>query len=242
MRPTTRDQFKEFCLRALGKGAIDINVTAAQVDDRLDEALDFWQQHHFESVEKVFYKHAITDPDKANGYIILPDEIVQVGRVLQVGTTNSLSPLTSIQYQIRLNDFFNFIDMSMIPYYMAIRRISELDEWLNAVPTFEYTRHTNKLILHYDWSRFTSSDYIVMEAWQIIDAPDLWADHWFQRYVTQLIKRQWGENLSKYSAPQVLGGITFNGPQLKSEAQNEIDKMETEVKDNLQRPLGFYIG
>jgi len=241
-KPSTRRQFRDYCLRALGHGAHKVEITPDQCEDRIDEALDFWQQHHFEGTEKVFYKHQITSTDRTNGYFTLPETIVGVYRVLNFGTSQGLSPLTNIQYQIRLNDFFNFIDQSIVPYYMAMRRIAELDEWLGDLPTFEYTRHGNRLWLHIDWDKFTTTEYIVVEAQQIIDTGDIWSDHWFQRYVVALFKRQWGENLKKYGGVQILNGMTFDGQKIYDEGVAQIAEIELEVKEQLQPPMGFFIG
>jgi hypothetical protein len=58
--PTSRSELKEYCLRRLGKGVIDINVSDEQIDDRLDEALQFFQEYHFDGVERTYLKHKVT--------------------------------------------------------------------------------------------------------------------------------------------------------------------------------------
>ena len=44
--PSSRTTFKNYCLRSLGFGVIDINVSDDQIDDRIDEALQFFAQYH----------------------------------------------------------------------------------------------------------------------------------------------------------------------------------------------------
>ena len=61
--PTTKSTFKEYCLRNLGKGVIDINVSDDQADDRIDEALQYFAQYHYDGIEKVYLKHQITQAD-----------------------------------------------------------------------------------------------------------------------------------------------------------------------------------
>ena len=63
-QPTTRTEFKEWCLRKLGKPVIEINVDIDQVDDRVDEALSYYWDYHFDGAEKVYYKHQLTQEDK----------------------------------------------------------------------------------------------------------------------------------------------------------------------------------
>ena len=61
--PTTRATFKDYCLRNLGFGVIDINVSDAQVDDRIDEALQYFAQYHYDGIEKMYLKYKITQDD-----------------------------------------------------------------------------------------------------------------------------------------------------------------------------------
>lgn len=58
--PTSRDEFKEYCLRALGKPVLQINVEQTQLEDRIDEALYVYQQHHYDAVTKTYMRHEVT--------------------------------------------------------------------------------------------------------------------------------------------------------------------------------------
>lgn len=57
MAVTTRQQLKEYCLRALGAPVIEVNVEDWQLEDRIDEALEYWNLYHHEGIEKVYLKH-----------------------------------------------------------------------------------------------------------------------------------------------------------------------------------------
>ena len=65
--PTSKSTFKDYCLRALGDGVIDINVSDDQADDRIDEALQYFAQYHYDGIEKMYLKHLITAEDVARG-------------------------------------------------------------------------------------------------------------------------------------------------------------------------------
>jgi hypothetical protein len=126
---------------------------------------------------------------------------------------------------------------------MAMRRISELDEWLNALPSWEYTRHGNRLHIYVDWGKMSGNEYFVVECrYALGPTTQIWQDHWMQRYTSALFKRQIGTNLKLYSGIQMPGGISFNGQQLYDEAITEIRMMEEHVMNQLQVPLGFFIG
>lgn len=62
--PTNRKEFKEYCLRKLGKPVIEINVDDDQIDDRIDEALKYYWDYHFDGSERLYYKYMIQDGDR----------------------------------------------------------------------------------------------------------------------------------------------------------------------------------
>ena len=59
MAVTTREQLKEYCLRELGAPVLEINVDSEQLEDRIDEALEYWRLYHNEGIEKMYLKHLI---------------------------------------------------------------------------------------------------------------------------------------------------------------------------------------
>ena len=83
--PTNRSQFIENCLRRLGKPVVEINVDDDQVDDRVDEALRYYWDYHFDGSEKIYYKQQITAQDKANRYITMPENIIGVVNIFEIG-------------------------------------------------------------------------------------------------------------------------------------------------------------
>ena len=70
--PTSREELKSYCLRNLGAPVIDINADAEQLEDRIDEAIEYYRDYHFDGTERVFYKHQATSEDISNGYITVP--------------------------------------------------------------------------------------------------------------------------------------------------------------------------
>ena len=61
--PNTKATLKEYCLRSLGKPVIDINVDDEQVDDRIDEAVQYFCQYHTDGVERMYLKYEVTADD-----------------------------------------------------------------------------------------------------------------------------------------------------------------------------------
>ena len=81
--PTTRATFKDYCLRNLGFGVIDINVSDAQVDDRIDEALQYFAQYHYDGIEKMYLKYKITQDDIDREFATNDEQLQQTQKMEQ---------------------------------------------------------------------------------------------------------------------------------------------------------------
>jgi len=244
--PTSRAEFKEYCLRALGKPVIEINVDDDQVEDRIDESLRYYWDYHFDGTEKVYYKHAITSEDKANKYITLPENIIGAVRVFPIGDPSIRSDdLFNIRYQIALNDLYTLTAYSMIPYYMAMQHLALISEFLVGQQPIRYSRHRDRLYVDTKWDNYNVGDYLLVEAYEVLD-PDtfseIWSDRWLQNYCTQKIKYQWGSNLTKFIGMQLPGGLQFNGEKIMNDAKEEIEKMEKDMILNYSLPVADMIG
>ena len=243
--PTSRSEFKEYCLRKLGKPVIEINVDDDQVEDRIDEALKMYWDYHFDGTEKIYYKHQVTSTDKSNKYITLPENIIGAVNIFDIGDAVNTNNLFNIRYQIALNDLYTLTSVSMIPYYMAFTHIRVLEELLVGKQPIRYNRHNDKLYIDMDWNKLNDGDYLVVEAYSIVDPDtytDVWGDRWLQNYCTALVKRQWGTNLSKFTGMQLPGGVQFNGDRIYNDAVNEIERLEETVINSYSLPSSDFIG
>jgi hypothetical protein len=245
-QPTTRKEFKEWCLRKLGKPVIEINVDQDQVDDRVDEALSYYWDYHFDGTERLFYKHVITQEDKDNGYIPIPENIIGAVRVFNLSSnTLSTGNMFSAQYQFVLNHLHNLTDYNITHFYMSMQHIQFMEEILAGAQPIRYNRHVNKLYIDTDWEKLAIGNYIVAEAYQIVDPEtytDVWKDRWLQNYATAKIKYQWGSNLTKFEGMQLPGGLTFNGQQILQDAQAEIERLEEDMITSYSLPVMDMIG
>lgn len=243
--PTTKPQFAEYCLRTLGKPVIEINVDDDQIDDRIDEALKYYWDYHFDGTEKIYYKYQITDNDKTNKYITMPENIIGAVNLFPIGQGLNTNNLFNIRYQIALNDLYTLTSVSMVPYYMALTHIQFLEQMLVGQQPIRYNRNVNRLHIDMDWNVVSQGDYIIVEAYQIVDPAtytDVWKDRWLARYATCLIKQQWGTNLKKFSGMQLPGGLTFNGQTIYNEATKERQDLEQEMISSYSLPVTDMIG
>lgn len=239
--PTTKAEFKEYCLRKLGKPVIEINVDDDQVDDRIDEALRYWYDYHFDGSELVYYKHAITETDVANKYITLPENIIGAVSIFSMGDPSIRSDdLFNIRYQIALNDLYTLTNVSLVPYYMAMEHLALLTELLVGKKQIRYSRHKDKLHVDMDWGTVAIGEFLLVEAYEIVDPnvyTDAWNDRWLQNYATTLIKEQWGSNLTKFTGMSLPGGVQFNGEKIYNDAVDARTKAEQEMISSYSLPV-----
>jgi len=243
--PSTRATFKEYCLRSLGKPVLEINVDDDQVEDRIDEALKYYWDYHFDGSSKTYYKYQLTADDITNQYITLPDNIIGVVNLFDIGDYTSSNNIFNIRYQIALNDLYTLTFQSMVPYYMAFQHLQLMQEILVGRQPIRYNRHRNIVHIDMNWDKVVVGQYIILEAYQIVDPDtytDAWGDRWLARYATALIKRQWGSNITKFNGIQMPGGITFNGEKIYNDAIEEITKLEAEMISSYSLPVHDLIG
>lgn len=244
--PTNREQFKDYCLRRLGYPVIDINASEEQIQDRIDDALLYYQDYHYDATERALYRHQVTADDITNTYITLPQEIIGVSDILPLNTSGRSSGLFNLEYQIRLNDMYHMASTPLLPFYIVQLQLANLQQMFNGKQPIRYNRHVNKLHIDTNWStKFSVGDYIVVDCHRIADPdtyPDVWADRWLARYATALIKKQWGQNLTKFEGLQLPGGVQFNGLKIFDDAAAEIQLLEDEMIMKYSLPAVDMVG
>jgi len=244
--PTTKETFKQYCLRKLGAPVIEINVDDDQVDDRIDEAIRYYWDYHFDGSDKVYYKYQITSTDVGNKYITLPENIIGAISVFSIGDPSiRADDLFNIRYQIALNDLYTLTNVSIVPYYMVMEHLALLTEMLVGKIPIRYTRHKNRLHIDTDWGNLAVGSFILVEAYEVIDPAtytDAWNDRWLQNYATTLIKEQWGSNLTKFTGMSLPGGVQFNGEKIYNDAVETRTRMEQEMISSYSLPVLDMIG
>jgi len=246
--PNTRQELVDYALRRLGAPVIEINVDDDQIEDRVDDALQFYQEYHSDATMRVYLKHQITAADVTNGYITLNDNILYVKRVFPIGDSQSSINMFSVKYQMSLNDIYDLSYIGDLMYYEMVQQyVSLLDMKLNGNgEVVRFNRHMNQLHLDVNWeSDIKENDYIIVECMRIVDPStysDVYNDMFLKQYVTALIKQQWGANLIKFEGMQLPGGVTLNGRQMFDDATEEIRQIREQMQLNYEMPPDFYVG
>jgi len=245
-QPTTRQQFAEWCLRKLGKPVIEINVDDDQAQDRIDEALSYYWDYHFDGSERTFFKHQITQNDITNQYITVPENVIGVINLFPVGSSITASTgMFNVQYQFVLNNIHDMINYNLTNYFMSMQNLQFMEELLVGMQPIRYNRHINRLFIDTDWDRLVVGEYIVAECYKVVDPTiyaDVYKDRWLQNYATAKIKYQWGSNLTKFTGMTLPGNIQFSGEQILNDARDEIAKLEEEMISSYSLPVVDMIG
>lgn len=243
---TSRQGLVDYCLRRLGSPVIEINVDDDQVEDRIDDAFQFYREYHYDAVEKVYLKHMVTANNISDQYIEISDTVVGVERVFPFMNKSTGTNIFDIKYQILINDLYTLMSTDII-YYTQVRQELELiNQVLVGQKPIRFNRHMNRLYIDMDWAAdVVPGTYIIVECWRILDPnvfTDVYNDMFLKRYATALIKRQWGDNMKKFSGVQLPGGVTLNGEVVYQEAVEEIRQIETEIQSRFELPVDMFVG
>ena len=252
---TTRQDFTNYCLRRLGAPVIQINVDEDQISDRIDDAIQYWQDYHFDGTQKVYWIHTITNQDVSNMYLDATQALASDGSGLQIIGISRIFPLSDSQatinmfdlrYQLRLNELYDFTSASMINYTMTQQHLRSLELQFTGEVPIRFNRATQRLFIDWAWGDLEAptGQVVISECYAAVDpaqSPKMWDDRWLKRYATALIKQQWGSNMSKYGGLQLPGGVTLNGKDVFDEASDEIDQLHKEMQNEYSAPCEWFL-
>lgn len=246
--PNSRQAFKDYCLRKLGYPVIEINVDDEQIEDRIDDALQYYWEYHYDGQIKTFVKHQITKEEIERRWIDTPETLIGINSVHNLNSTymTSNQGLFSLRYQFALNELVNLGRIQTAPFIQTIQSLELIDSVFSQRVPFRFNKHTDRLYLDADLSiHLNPGDYVIIECYLLLNPDEyskIWRDRWLQRYATAQIKLQWGNNLKLYEGIQMLGGVTFNGQKIYDEALEEITTLEQEMIGTYSTPPAVFIG
>ncbi len=248
--PATRDQLIDYCLRKLGDPVIEINIDEDQKEDRVDEAIQYYQEFHSDATHRAYFSHELTATDITNKYIAVSSNVHFVSRVFPlISSATASKNIFNLRYQMHLSEI---TDMSQfagdIAYYEQIQQyLSLLDMTLNGHTMVDFARRQGRIYLHghIEDLDVKAGDFIVYEFYSTID-PDthtsIYNDMWLKEYTTALFKLQWGSNLIKFEGMQLPGGVILNGRQLFDDATGELQDLRERIRLEHEMPADFFLG
>lgn len=265
MLPETRQEAIEYCLRSLGAPVININVALEQINDRVDQALRYWHEYHFDSTEDTYRLYKVkerikysteknpktfkTKDDQKEYYIELENYIWGVRNVQKVaGNMYADNFLFDFNYYMTVDAIHTTQSMSsssygirdgLSYYHQAKEYLSLANMELGNKLRWNFSKYKNEII----FQTKINCDVVLVECTKIID-PELyskvWSDIWFLGYLEALIQEQWAKNLIKFKNATLAGGVTIDADNLLVDAQNKIRKFEEQLQND-QPPLPIII-
>jgi hypothetical protein len=265
-KPSSRVQLKEYCLRKLGKPVIEINVDDDQIEDLIDDTMQLFTERAYGGMEKMYLKYQLSQEDidtakngvttttatdnnssvvprtlqfeEGRGYLTVPDHVIGVQGIFKVSNA-FVNNMFGFRYQFFLNDFYNFYSYDIMNYYMVLTYLETLDFMLEGNKDIRFNKVQNRLYIDLDWGMQTKDDFIVIDCYRALDPntfTKVYNEMWVKKYLTALIKKQWGQNLIKFDGIQMPGGVTFNGRQIYDDAEAETEKLYSELLSTYELP------
>ena len=151
----------------------------------------------------------------------------------------------SIKYQLFLNDLYYFNSVELLQYAMTKSYLEDIDFLLTTDKQIRFNKRQDRLYLDIDWASVSVDDYLVIDCYRLLnpnDFPRVYNDGFLKRYLTALIKRQWGQNLIKFQGVKLPGGIELNGRQIYDDAEKELDKIREVMSSTYELPPLDMIG
>jgi len=248
--PTTRTEFKEYVLRALGAPVIEINVADEQVEDRVDEALLLFSLYHMDAVERVFLTYTLTANDMSNGYLTLSTPVISViNAYYPYGGFNTGNWASGIwQYQADVFADMGFTSTAkstgLSDYVIRMSNLSLISDVLGNYPRIQHVMHANRLYIDDNWSQFSVGSVILLETYIALDPEtheSVWNDKWLKSYATALVGRQWGANIQKFQSIEILGGLSLNGDAIYNQYNDMVKALEEELDNRYSLPIDFFL-
>ena len=278
-KPATRQQLIDYCLRRLGAPVLEINVDDDQIDDLVDDALQYFTERHFDGVERMYLKYKITQGDidrgrskntdgvgivtttatsvntgagsftssfyETSNFIQIPDSVIGIEKIFKFDTSSISGGMFSLKYQIFLNDMYYFNSVELLQYAMVKSYLEDIDFLLTTDKQVRFNKRQDRLYLDIDWGAQSAGNFMVIDCYRALDPTSftqVYNDSFLKRYLTALIKRQWGQNLSKFRGVKLPGGIELNGRELYEDAQRELDEIQKRMAMDYELPPYDFIG
>ncbi|OUV69052.1 MAG: hypothetical protein CBC89_01620 [Euryarchaeota archaeon TMED129] len=280
-QPASRTDLINYCKRQLGAPVLEINVADEQIDDLIDDAVQYFQERHFDGVTQTFLKYKITQEDidrgRARGgsnnaagittstgtstidgasvsfsfeensnYLQVPPEIIGITKVFKFDGSNTVTNnMFSVKYQLFLNDIYYWGSTEILTYAMTKRYLEDIDFALSTDKFIRFNQRQDRLYLDIDWGSATKDDYLVIDCYRMLDPNSysrVWNDSFLKKYVTALVKKQWGQNLIKFQGVKLPGGIELNGRQIYDDAQKDLEVIREQMSNTYELPPYDMIG
>tara|TARA_B100000131_G_scaffold77288_1_gene73864 strand:- start:8980 stop:9825 length:846 start_codon:yes stop_codon:yes gene_type:complete len=279
-KPSTRQELIDFCKRRLGAPVLEINVDDDQLDDLVDDALQYFQERHYDGVERMYLKYEVTQEDidrgsasgtsgvgivtttatstsisgygttttnwyETSNFLQVPDSVIGVEKIFKFDVSSISGGMFSIKYQLFLNDLYHFNSVELMQYAMTKSYLEDIDFLLTPDKQIRFNKRQDRLYLDTNWSEQSVGNYFVLDCYRALDPANfagVYNDSFLKKYLTALIKKQWGQNLIKFKGVKLPGGIELNGREMYDDAERELQQLKESMSTEYELPPLDLIG
>ena len=279
-QPASRAQLIDYVKRQLGAPVLEINVADEQLDDLVDDALQYFHERHFDGVIQTYLKYKVTEADIQRGrtrggdntagivtttatatidsstvtfsyeensnYLQIPPSVIGVNKIFHFDGSNTITNnMFSVKYQLFLNDIYYWGSSDILSYHMTKTYLEDINFLLTTDKQMRFNQRQDRLYLDIDWDSVSANDYIIIDCWRLLDPNDfsrVWNDSFLKKYLTALVKRQWGQNLIKFQGVKLPGGIELNGRQIYDDAEKDLEIIREQMSNTYELPPLDMIG
>ena len=283
-KPASREELTNYCLRQLGEPVVEINVADEQIEDLIDDGIQYFQERHFDGVERMYLKYKLTEDDinrgqatnetgssntlgitttsgisttvsgmsdmtnsfyETSNFIQVPDSVIGVEKIFKFDSSTISGGMFSIKYQLFLNDLYKFNSVDLLQYSITKTYLEYIDFLLTTYKQLRFNKRQGRLYIDMDWGSETKDTYLIIDCYRILDPntfTNVYNDSFLKKYVTALIKRQWGQNLLKFRGTKLPGGVELNGRELYEDAQRDLDDIKQRMIQEYELPPYDFIG
>jgi len=283
-KPASREELTNYCLRQLGEPVVEVNVADEQIEDLIDDGIQYFQERHFDGVERMYLKYKLTEDDVNRGkatnetgssntlgitttsgisttvsgmsdmtnsfyetsnFIQVPDSVIGIEKIFKFDSSTISGGMFSIKYQLFLNDLYQFNSVNLLQYSMTKTYLEDIDFLLTTDKQLRFNKRQGRLYIDMDWGSETKDTYLIIDCYRILDPntfTGVYNDSFLKKYVTALIKRQWGQNLLKFRGTRLPGGVELNGRELYEDAERELDDIKQRMTQEYELPPYDFIG
>ncbi len=277
-KPNTREELINYVLRKLGAPVLEINVSDEQIDDLVDDALQYFNERHYDGVERMYLKYKISQDDidrgrssvnsgvgivtttgsttimgqektfnfyESSNYIQVPDSVIGIEKIFKFDTSSISNGMFSIKYQLFLNDLYNFNSIDLLQYSMVKSYLEDIDYLLTTDKQIRFNKRQNRLYLDINWKEQTKDTFVIIDCYRALDPENfskIYNDSFVKKYLTALVKKQWGQNLIKFQGVKLPGGTELNGRQLYEDGERELEDIKQRMFSEYEIPPLDMIG
>jgi hypothetical protein len=279
-KPTTRKELVQYCKRQLGAPVLEINVDDDQIDDLVDDTFQYFNERHFDGVEKMYMKYKLSEEDinrgkakdttgvgivtttatstaisgygtttsnwyETSNFIQVPDAVIGINNVFKFDSSSISGGMFSIKYQLFLNDLYYFNSVNLLQYAMTKSYLEDIDFLLTTDKQIRFNQRQDRLYLDIDWGAQQIDDWIIVDCYRALDPENFagaYNDTFVKKYLTALIKRQWGQNLIKFKGTKLPGGIELNGREIYDDAIQDLADIKERMSTEYELPPLDMIG